>query len=1100
MGRVRPVAMTIAGSDSGGGAGIAADLKTFAAAGVHGTLAITSVTAQNTVAVTGIYDLPPEAVRRQILAVHEDMGIDAAKTGMLSSAPIVRAVAEVASQLGLTLVVDPVMVSKSGAALLREDAVEALARELVPRAKVVTPNAPEAERLTGIRVRDLAGARAAAEHIVEQLGAEAAVVKGGHLGGPESVDVLYHAGRHVELRSPRIESRTTHGTGCSFSAAIAAGLARGMGIEDSVDFAKRLVTDAIRYGLELGAGHGPVNPSSWVDVPAERFRALQDVRLALRVLVENEFFVSRVVPESSMNVAAALPAPYASGPGDVAAIAGGIGRFGRRLVARGEVEFGAAEQLAAALLGVSERFPEVRGAAIVASGEEVSRAMESLGFRALPSGGRGAALGRRDLGIAVSEALRGESAPPDAVVDGGGPGLEPLTIVFGRSAVEAASKVAAIGKAIAGAGTPSADRGRGASGSGATRVERPAYSRAHPTFKAPGRGDPRVGGPGSEYLEFWTRSGPVLYRPASLPELRSADALMLDCDGTIVDVRRSYLEAAVETARILAALSGRRLPPRPALAGLVPALKESGLLNNDWDTAAALYAAWAMHVDGGVPLEDAALGAASAGIDGIYEAAARAGGLDLGRCPGPPPGCRVSAVFDSIYYGAALYREIYSADPPVPLDRGLMEDESLIVGPADLRALAAHAGGAVAIVTGRPKSAVRGPLGELLRSVAGGRVVHAGESGHPKPDPTPLLLAASALGSRSPIYVGDSPEDLMMAEASRGLGLRTSFVGVYGASLDPARSIGWFASRGAAAIAPSPAELGLLIYRGAADGPPEGRLLRGHAPQEGLRLPGIPPGPGPEVRHRQVVAHRPGHLQEREDHGVEEEPGPQQGLRLPPEHVRLHLLVHLAAEDPPDALDGPPDVGELARRPRAQDPQRPRAPDRVRGPRGGPRRGDLRRHQEGVGLHGPVPRLPGARRAQGAGRPLRRPQEAAPGDDPEDLPPPGRPPRPQGRRLHARVLQDHHVGELLAGRGPHPHHPHREPAGADDLLAPLPREHHHVHGAPLLGGLLGGAAHKHRRSVPRPPLREGAPDPFLQHPGQSLYIVTRVKNLGYKTV
>jgi hydroxymethylpyrimidine/phosphomethylpyrimidine kinase len=466
MGRVRPVAMTIAGSDSGGGAGIAADLKTFAAAGVHGTLAITSVTAQNTVAVTGIYDLPPEAVRRQILAVHEDMGIDAAKTGMLSSAPIVRAVAEVASQLGLTLVVDPVMVSKSGAALLREDAVEALARELVPRAKVVTPNAPEAERLTGIRVRDLAGARAAAEHIVEQLGAEAAVVKGGHLGGPESVDVLYHAGRHVELRSPRIESRTTHGTGCSFSAAIAAGLARGMGIEDSVDFAKRLVTDAIRYGLELGAGHGPVNPSSWVDVPAERFRALQDVRLALRVLVENEFFVSRVVPESSMNVAAALPAPYASGPGDVAAIAGGIGRFGRRLVARGEVEFGAAEQLAAALLGVSERFPEVRGAAIVASGEEVSRAMESLGFRALPSGGRGAALGRRDLGIAVSEALRGESAPPDAVVDGGGPGLEPLTIVFGRSAVEAASKVAAIGKAIAGAGTPSADRGRGTSGSG----------------------------------------------------------------------------------------------------------------------------------------------------------------------------------------------------------------------------------------------------------------------------------------------------------------------------------------------------------------------------------------------------------------------------------------------------------------------------------------------------------------------------------------------------------------------------------------------------------------------------------------------------------
>ncbi|MGC9116501.1 MAG: bifunctional hydroxymethylpyrimidine kinase/phosphomethylpyrimidine kinase [Conexivisphaera sp.] len=452
MRKARAVAMTIAGSDSGGGAGIAADLKTFAAAGVHGTLAVTSVTAQNTVAVTGIYDLPSEAVRRQVLAVHEDMGIDAAKTGMLSNASIVRAVADVVESIGFPLVVDPVMIAKSGAQLLSDDAVDVMVRELIPRATVVTPNAPEAERITGMEVRDVAGAREAAEYIVEQLGARAAVVKGGHMSGPESVDVLYYGGRYQEFRSPRVESRTTHGTGCSFSAAIAAGLARGMGVVDSVSFAKRLVTDAIRYGLELGMGHGPVNPSSWVDVPAERYRALQDVRLALRVLLENEFYVSRLVPESSINIAAALPAPYASGAGDVASVVGGIGRFGSRLVARGDVDFGASEQLAAAVLAMSERFPEVRAAATIAHDEGVSRALASLGFLASSFERRPGASRGRDLGAGVSEALRSAApAQPDVVVDPGGMGMEPLAVIFGRSAVEVASRVVAVGKVLAGA-------------------------------------------------------------------------------------------------------------------------------------------------------------------------------------------------------------------------------------------------------------------------------------------------------------------------------------------------------------------------------------------------------------------------------------------------------------------------------------------------------------------------------------------------------------------------------------------------------------------------------------------------------------------------
>ncbi len=451
MRKVKPVALTIAGSDSSGGAGIAADLKTFAAVGVHGALAITSVTAQNTAAVTGVYDLPPEAVRRQVLAVHEDLGVDAAKTGMLSNPSIVREVAGLVEQLGFPLVVDPVMVAKSGATLLSEDAVEVLVKELVPRATVVTPNAPEAERITGVEVRDLEGARRAARRIVEDLGAEAAVVKGGHLQGAESVDVLYYAGRYVELRAPRLETRATHGTGCSFSAAIAAWLAKGYKVDDAVAAAKKLVTDAIRYGLEMGAGHGPVNPTAWVEVPAERFRTLQDVRLALRVLIENEFFVAPLVPEGSMDLGEALPAPYSSGPEDVAWVVGGLGRFGSRLVARGDVDFGASDRLASAVLAMSERFPDFRAAAIIGNDDSIVSAISSAGFRAHAFVRRAAAL-RRELGLGVSEVLRSAgSEPPDVVLDPGGPGMEPLAVVFGRSAVEAASKVVAIGKALAGA-------------------------------------------------------------------------------------------------------------------------------------------------------------------------------------------------------------------------------------------------------------------------------------------------------------------------------------------------------------------------------------------------------------------------------------------------------------------------------------------------------------------------------------------------------------------------------------------------------------------------------------------------------------------------
>jgi hydroxymethylpyrimidine/phosphomethylpyrimidine kinase len=255
-----PVALTIAGSDSGGGAGIQADLKTFAALGVHGTSAITAITAQNTLGVTEVLELPPSLVRKQIDAVMVDIGAQAAKTGMLSSAAIIETVSRAIAEHGIgNLVVDPVMVAKGGARLLRDDAAGALRTLLLPLAAVITPNLPEVAVLLGRPVRTLDERRQAARDLVA-LGARAAVVKGGHADGDDSTDLYFDGVEMVELPARRIATGNTHGSGCVFSAAIAAGLARGSEPLEAVRHAKLFITQAIERSLELGHGHGPVNP------------------------------------------------------------------------------------------------------------------------------------------------------------------------------------------------------------------------------------------------------------------------------------------------------------------------------------------------------------------------------------------------------------------------------------------------------------------------------------------------------------------------------------------------------------------------------------------------------------------------------------------------------------------------------------------------------------------------------------------------------------------------------------------------------------------------------------------------------------------------
>jgi hydroxymethylpyrimidine/phosphomethylpyrimidine kinase len=251
-------AMSIAGSDSGGGAGIQADLKTFAAFGVYGTTAVTAVTAQNTLDVFAVAEVPEEVVALQIDAVLDDIGADAIKTGMLSSAAITRTVADRIEAWGVAqVVVDPVMVAKGGHALLHESAVEAVKETILPLALVVTPNVPEAEILSGITIDGPEAARAAAQAIAA-LGPRFVVVKGGHLAG-DATDLVYDGQTFTELRAERIDTRNTHGTGCSFSAAIAALLARGVPPLEAIAEAKRWLTEAIRHSYAIGRGHSPVN-------------------------------------------------------------------------------------------------------------------------------------------------------------------------------------------------------------------------------------------------------------------------------------------------------------------------------------------------------------------------------------------------------------------------------------------------------------------------------------------------------------------------------------------------------------------------------------------------------------------------------------------------------------------------------------------------------------------------------------------------------------------------------------------------------------------------------------------------------------------------
>jgi hydroxymethylpyrimidine kinase/phosphomethylpyrimidine kinase len=433
--------LTIAGSDSGGGAGIQADMKAITLLGGYGMSVITALTAQNTVGVQGIHEIPARFVEKQIDSVLSDIGTDAIKTGMLANQEIIEAVSEKIKQYQVKkVVVDPVMISKSGASLLRKEAQESLIKKLIPLASVVTPNLVEASALTGLKVNSLEGMKKAA-HLIYKLGAKHVVVKGGHLRGL-AVDLLYDGKHFSEMEGPRIESKNTHGTGCTFASAIATLLARGGTVEEAVRKAKTFITMAIQSGLGLGKGTGPTNPSAYVLREMERYRVIQELKRAVEILKEEK--IGHLIPEVSSNLGYALP--QAEGIGDVAAFQGRIMRLKDSVATLGDPEFGASQHIANIILTVMKFEPEYCSAMNIRYSRETVAQLRRKGFlvghfdrRLEPK--RVKEQEGSSLEWGVKEVLKKMKRVPDFIYDEGDVGKEPMIRVLGRNPLEVIQKI-----------------------------------------------------------------------------------------------------------------------------------------------------------------------------------------------------------------------------------------------------------------------------------------------------------------------------------------------------------------------------------------------------------------------------------------------------------------------------------------------------------------------------------------------------------------------------------------------------------------------------------------------------------------------------------
>lgn len=420
-------ALTIAGSDSVGGAGLQADLKAFEAVGVHGCSVVTCVTSQNTKGVAAIHPVPTEHVANQLKSVLEDVELDVIKTGMLYSAEIVKVVCTALRGSQIPLVVDPVMAATTGSALHVEGFVETIVSKLLPMSTLITPNLYEAERLTGIVVRDEKSARKAASELLE-LGPDAVLLKGGHLKGAEAADYLCTDKGIVKVSSPRVEGEV-HGTGCALASLIAANLATGMELESAVRTSKSMIYKAILAKETVGRGIPCANPLAVLRISAQKAEMLAELEHAGKEL--EELLDSSTIPEVGTNMGYAILG--ALEPEEVAAFEGRIVRVGAEARKIGCARFGASKHVARIVLAASSRDPNIRCAMNIKYSEENVQACRKSRLSMSSFDRAKEPKGVSSMTWGVLAAIEKHGKVPDAIVDRGGHGKEPMIRLLGAT-------------------------------------------------------------------------------------------------------------------------------------------------------------------------------------------------------------------------------------------------------------------------------------------------------------------------------------------------------------------------------------------------------------------------------------------------------------------------------------------------------------------------------------------------------------------------------------------------------------------------------------------------------------------------------------------
>ncbi len=436
-----PCALTIAGSDSGGGAGIQADIKTFAALDVHGLCVMTAITAQNTLGVDATFELPPEFVIQQLDTLMKDFRVKFAKIGMLSNIGIIKAVDSSTKRHGLKLVVDPLMISATGSSLLREEALTALVG-LLSRAELATPNLLEAEKLSGMRIRSKADMKRAARKIA-RLGPRSVLIKGGHLKGRVVTDVLYTNGKFTELSTPRITADSTHGTGCSYSSAITAELAKGENLQTAVTNAREFLLDAIRGRLSVGKGVMPVNQMYALLREANKCRAIEEVWKASQLLIGDPKF-SMLLPEVGSNIAMALP--DAKSTSDVVGLSGRMIMVGGKAIVTGFPELGGSEHVANIVLTAMGHDPRIRAAINIRYSQKILQACRGLGLDTSTFDRRAEPKGVKTMRWGVERAIEKTGKVPQVIFDKGGFGKEAMIRLLGETPSDVAELALRVAK------------------------------------------------------------------------------------------------------------------------------------------------------------------------------------------------------------------------------------------------------------------------------------------------------------------------------------------------------------------------------------------------------------------------------------------------------------------------------------------------------------------------------------------------------------------------------------------------------------------------------------------------------------------------------